>query len=73
MSVITNVDQEKNVYSYMVRLAFMVVLACHIPYVFYPTKDALLIIFDELKNNSMSKIISEKVQKDSQVVEYEGK
>lgn len=71
VSVISNVDKEKNIYSYIVRLAFMIVLACHIPYVFLPTKEGLLIIFDEFKNKSMEKMISEKVHKDTQVFEQE--
>ena len=49
-SVITNVDEEKNAYSYVIRSAFLIVLACHIPYVFFPTKESFLIIFDEAEN-----------------------
>ena len=52
-SVIANVNKEENVYSYIIRVAFLLVLACHIPYIFFPTKESFLIIFDEAKNNSM--------------------
>lgn len=52
-SVIMNVDEEQNVYSYIIRVTFLLVLACHIPYIFFPTKESFLIIFDEAKNNSM--------------------
>ena len=47
-SILDNVDTEKNAYSYIIRVAFSVVLACHIPYIFYPTKEACLIIVDEM-------------------------
>ena len=52
-SVIANVNKEENVYSYIIRVAFLLVLACHIPYIFFPTKESFLIIFDEAKNKSM--------------------
>ena len=56
-NVLTNVDEEQNTYSYIIRITFLVVLACHIPYVFYPSKEGLLIIFDEAENSSMTKIL----------------
>ena len=54
-SVLINVDEEDNMFSLLIRVAFLVVLACHIPYVFFPTKESLLIIVDELQRESMSK------------------
>ena len=49
-SVIDNIDEESNVYSYIVRGSFLLVLACHIPYIFFPTKESFLIIVDEAQN-----------------------
>ena len=56
-SVLENVDEEDNLYSLVIRIAFMIVLACHIPYVFFPTKESLLIMVDEVLRKSMSKAL----------------
>ena len=46
-SVLTNVGKEHNTFSYIIGVNFCLVLACHIPYMFFPTKESFLIIFDE--------------------------
>ena len=61
-SVLKNVDEEQNVYSYIIRITFLLVLAFHIPYIFFPTKESFLIICDEAKNRSMAKAIKKKLQ-----------
>jgi len=60
--IMTNVDSEQNAYSYIIRVAFLVVLACHIPYVFFPTKESFLIMVDEAENKSMQKALEYKIQ-----------
>lgn len=60
-SVLDNVDEENNVYSVVIRVAFLLVLACHIPYVFFPTKESFLIIVDEAQNGSMAKALEYKI------------
>ena len=47
-SVLDNVDEEADPSSYVIRIAFLIVLACHIPYAFFPVKESLLIMVDEI-------------------------
>ena len=60
-SVLTNVNRQENIFSYIIRISFMIVLACHIPYVFFVLKESLLIIVDEARHKSMSKELAEKI------------
>lgn len=54
-NVLENISAEDgNILSLIVRVAFAVVLACHIPYVFFYGKEAACIIIDELINHSTS-------------------
>ena len=53
-SVLANIDLETTLSSKVIRFAFLIVLACHIPYVFFSGKESLLIIVDEYRNKSMS-------------------
>mmetsp|Transcript_29778 Transcript_29778/g.36957 ORF Transcript_29778/g.36957 Transcript_29778/m.36957 type:complete len:141 (+) Transcript_29778:733-1155(+) len=62
-SVLKNVDEERNIYSYIIRVCFLVVLGCHIPYIFFPTKESFLIIIDQAQNQSMTKSILSKLNK----------
>ena len=57
-NVLDNVDEEVgSVISYIIRFSFLIVLACHIPYIFFTGKESLLIMIMELSDNRMSKAL----------------
>ena len=56
-SVLDDVDAETNVDSYIIRISFLIVLACHIPYIFFSGKESLLIMIDECRTQSMTKAL----------------
>ena len=61
-SVLDNVDREHNVYSYIIRASFLLLLAFSVPYLFFIAKESLLIIIDEAKNRSMATDIEAKLE-----------
>ena len=47
--------------SYIMQILFLIIIACHIPYLFFSGKEALLIIIDEYMRNSISSTLSKKL------------
>jgi hypothetical protein len=47
--------------SFLLRSLFMIVLACHIPFIFFSGKEALLIIIDEWQRKSISQTLDQRI------------
>ena len=46
--------------SYIMQFFFLIILACHIPYLYFSGKEALLIMIDEVMRRSISLVLSKK-------------
>lgn len=65
-NVILNINEEFEIDSnrweaFVLRILFMIVLACHIPFIFFSGKEALLIIIDEIDRRSISQTLEHRV------------
>jgi hypothetical protein len=69
-SVLDNIDSETNFSSYVIRVSFLLVLACHIPYIYFSGKESVCIIVDEIQRQSMTKALESTLQR-SLIVETE--
>ena len=64
-SVLINIGQpfqgSVTIGSYVCQGLFLVILACHIPYLYYSGKESLLIIIDEIMRKSISMTLAKKL------------
>ena len=52
----------KFIEAYIVQVSFMIVIACHIPFIFFSGKEGLCIIIDEIDRKSISSALWHKLQ-----------
>lgn len=74
-NVLENIDGETTLVSYIIRFSFLIVLACHVPYVFFLGKEGACIVVDEVMTKSMSKSLEKRMdpdepELDSEIVVY---
>ena len=61
-SILKNIGNEGDLWeSYFLRFVFAIVIGCHIPFLFFPGKEALLIIIDEFNRKTISKSLQLKL------------
>lgn len=46
----------------IIQIAFMIVLVCHIPFIFFAGKEGMCIIIDETQRKSISNVLFHKLQ-----------
>lgn len=65
-NLIINIGEEKSSFtSILLRIEYIIVIGCHIPYFFFATKESMLIIIDEFMNRSISKSLQQRLYEDN--------
>lgn len=53
----------KNASSIILRVSFLIVIACHIPFIFFSGKECLLNMYFEITRKAISKALEQKLNK----------
>lgn len=61
VNILLSMATKAGVASIILRIIFGLLLAVHIPYIFYVTKEALLVLIDEIWHSSVSKNLEDKL------------
>lgn len=64
VSVLANVGEKKTWIDDTAIVLFFIALSLHVPFIFYPAKEAFLSLFDELTRESMTKQLKNKLNQD---------
>jgi hypothetical protein len=60
--VLDNIGDEKYLWeSYVLRCTFLIVIGCHIPFVFFSGKESFLVIIDEIDRKTVSKALEDMI------------
>lgn len=59
-NMLDNIDDTDNWESYMLRGAFLIVVSCHIPFIFFAGKESFLNMYFEAKSRSISRVLEMK-------------
>jgi amino acid permease len=49
--------------TYILRFDYLILIICHIPYIFYPAKECFLVMIDEVHRRSVSKSLALKMSR----------
>ena len=66
-----NICSQTTFLSYFIRTSFLILLACHIPYVFFLGKEGACIVVDEVMTGSMSKSLEARTRAEGPALESE--
>ncbi len=57
-NIFKHIQEENNVQSAAIRVLFLLIFICHVPFVFFAGKDCLLAMIEEVRNRKLSKALS---------------
>ena len=61
VDLLDNVSRAPGKVSKLIRIAYIFLLICHLPYYFFSVKEYILVIIDEIVNRSLSTRIEQKL------------